>query len=383
MKTWTTTFATSLCLCGAALASDTNSPAATNTPTTAATPQPAPPIANPSSTDVEALIQILQKKYVNPAQVAEAEMNKAAVQGIVTALGSGAELIVPATTVASTNQPPALRTETIAPMMGYVWLKTIDAATIKQLDEALTKFDKEKIDSLVIDLRFTKGGTFADAAELVSHFLLKDKPLFTIREAQGSTDKTFVTTQPSAFIDWKLALVVNGETEGAAEAAAAALREQARALVVGTNSAGKAVVWSEETLPSGTKVRIATGKAVTAKGTDLFPKGVIPDVPTDSLAEVDRKLLFELSAGKPLRQFVEAAQTEKRLNEATLVKMLGKGGTNEPSGAADEPSKKEGHSKAVKGEKDDKKEKKPDQPMDTTLQRAVDILKGIRILHLD
>src|ERR1051326_4609909 len=273
-----------LCWLGlsAAFAANTNTPAATNSPGPAATPQPAPPIANPSSTDVEALIQILQKKYINPSQVREAEMNKAAVQGIVAALGPGAELIAPSMKAVSTNQPPALRTETIAPMMGYVWLKTIDATTIKQLDEALTKFDKEKIDSLVIDLRFTKGGTFADAAEMVSRFLLKDKPLFTLRAAQDSADKSFVTTQPSAFIDWKLALVVNGETEGAAEAAAAALREQARALVVGTNSAGKAVVWSEETLPSGTKVRIATGKVVTAKGMDLFPKGIVPDVPTDT-----------------------------------------------------------------------------------------------------
>jgi hypothetical protein len=89
--------------------------------------------------------------------------------------------------------------------------------------------------------------------------------------------------------------------------------------------------------------------------------------------------LFELSAGKPLREFVETAQTEKRLNEATLVKMMGKGGTNvDAESAGMEPAAKEEPSKA-----DDKTKKPPPPPTDVALQRAVDILKGIRILHLD
>src|SRR5436190_553408 len=108
MRYWTTTITAFLCLCGAALAANTNTPAATNAAATAVAPQPAPPIASPSSTDVEALIQILQKKYVNQSQVAEAEMNKAAVQGIVAALGPGAELIAPAMKASSTNQSAAL-----------------------------------------------------------------------------------------------------------------------------------------------------------------------------------------------------------------------------------------------------------------------------------
>lgn len=373
MRNWSTEIRSSMVVVAFGIATASAFGADTNAPAPA--PQPAPPIANPSSTDVESLIQILQKKYVNPAQVTEAEMNKSAVQGIIAALGPGAELVSPAPqAAASTNQPPALRTDTVVPMMGYIWVKTIDAATIKQVDEALTKFDKEKVDSVVIDLRFTKGGTFTDAAEFAGKFLLKDRLLFTVRSAQGTGSKSFVASQSSAFIDWKLSVLVNNETDGAAEAVAAVLREQARALVVGGKTTGKAVLWSEEALPSGTKVRIATGKVVTAGGVELFPKGVIPDVPTDTTVDAERKLMFELSVGKPLRQFVEAEQTEKRLNEAALVKMMGKGETGElPEPAEDSPKK---------DEKADSKPKKA-RPMDVSLQRAVDILKGIRILHLD
>jgi C-terminal processing protease CtpA/Prc len=345
---------------------------------TAPTPPPAPPVAGAVSSDVEALIQILQSKYVNPSQAADAEMNNAAVQGIVTALGPGAEL---ATSISqahnSTNKPPLLRSESVASMIGYVWLPNVVAPSLKQLDQALSKLDKDNIDSLVLDLRFTKGGTFGDAAELASKFILKDKKLFSVQSSQAANDASFASTQSSAYIDWKVAVLVNSATEGAAEAAAAALREQGRVIVVGARSAGKAVVWSEETLPSGTKVRIATGKVVLASGAELFPKGVTPDVPTEPKDDIERKLLFELSLGKKMREFVEEVQTEKRLNEAALVKMLGKGATNEPS------EKTEDSPKNTETAKAEEKEKKTPPPLDITLQRAVDILKGIRILHLD
>jgi C-terminal processing protease CtpA/Prc len=158
------------------------------------------------------------------------------------------------------------------------------------------------------------------------------------------------------------------------------LREQGRGVITGGKSAGKAVVWSEETLPSGTKARVATAKVVLASGTELFPKVINPDVPLDSKVELERKLIFELSLGKQMREFVEEEQKEKRLNEAALVKMLSKGATNEPS------DKTEGESKSeTTGKKDEstKPEKKSPPPMDITLQRAVDILKGIRVLHLE
>jgi hypothetical protein len=96
-------------------------------------------------------------------------------------------------------------------------------------------------------------------------------------------------------------------------------------------------------------------------------------VSIDAKLDAERKLLFELSQGKKMQQFIETAQSEKRLNEAALVKMLGKG-TNQPTDTAEEQPKKDDSSKA---------EKKAAPPIDTTLQRAVDILKGIRILHLD
>jgi len=367
---WLSIGMAAVCFATASVADETNAPA-TNIAATVSAPEPAPPVANALATDVEALIRILQAKYVNPAQVADAEMSKAALQGIVTALTPGAELIpTNAPPAAATNQPPPVRSESVASLIGYVRLHALDGDALKELDKALAKLDAEKIDSLVIDLRFTKGGTFADATELVGRFVLKDKKLFAIESPQASLAATYTTAQSSAYIDWKLAVLVNAETAGPAEAAAAVLREQARALVVGVKSAGKAVLWSEEMLPSGQKIRIAIGKAVTANGTDLFVKGLVPDIPVEVKPETEQKIVFELSVGKKMREFVEEPEKEKRLNEAALVKMLGKGDTNGPS-------------ETVESEKPDEKGKKAPPPIDVALQRAVDILKGIRILHLD
>src|ERR1051325_2831229 len=110
--------------------------AETNTAATNAMPStlPAPPVTGALSSDVEALIQILQKKYVIPSQVAEAEMNQAAVQGIIAALGHGAELVTSnSPPSASTNAAPLVRSETVAPLIGYARLDSLETAALQQL----------------------------------------------------------------------------------------------------------------------------------------------------------------------------------------------------------------------------------------------------------
>lgn len=370
----------SLCLSAPVAAADsTNAVASTNQAAVEPTPaQPAPPISEPLRTDIEALIKLLQSRYVNPAQVGDVEVSRYAVQGIIAALKPGAEIVDATPEAAPTNPPPSIvHNEIIAPMIGYVRFNRVDAAALKDLDDVLEKFDKEKIDSLVLDLRFAKGGSYEEAAALAGQFLLKDRKLFAIESVQPAEKKEFLTTQPSAYIDWKLAMIVNDHTEGAAEAAAGALRDQNRALVVGRSSAGKAVVWTEEALPSGVKVRFATGKVVLTKAGDLFPKGVTVDVPVEFDPKLEREILFTLSESRKVREFVEREQTEPRLNEAALVKMYGRG----PNGSTNAPPAKEEAGKAK--EKADESKPPPPLPIDVPLQRAVDILKGIRILHIE
>jgi len=238
------------------------------------------PSSTPSSTDVEALIQILQKKYGEPRPGRRCRDEQAAVQGVVAALGPGAELVTGAPAViASTNPPPLVRSESIASLIGYARVNKIDAAALKQLDEALTKLDKDKIEGLVLDLRFTKGGTFADATELVSKFLLKDKKLFTVHSVQASSDTTYSSTQPSAFIDWKIAVVITARPKA----------RRRRSRLPCTNSArdhrrheerGKAVVCRRRRCPAAPRCRHRHGRCH-GERRELFPKGVMPDVPIE------------------------------------------------------------------------------------------------------
>ena len=72
--------------------------------------------------------------------------------------------------------------------------------------------------------------------------------------------------------------MVNQETAGAAEALAAVLRENDRALILGATTAGEATVGKEYPLKNGQYLRIASAGVKLGDGETLSASGVKPDI---------------------------------------------------------------------------------------------------------
>jgi hypothetical protein len=286
------------------------------------------------------------------------------------------------------------RAEVIEPDIGYIRLADVGEQTPAGLDAELKKFSEAKVSGCVLDLRFANGTNYAAAAAVASRFLPKDEELFTMKRAEGGSE-TFrtgaATTLWSAQSDVPLLVLVNGQTRGSAEALAGALRAQDRCILIGGRTAGSAAAWDDVTLSDGRVLRVASAKIVltpriraSAEQTtnsseqasadtnavvhstgseqaviSIFPGGLTPDVRVKIDAQVERDVLLNAPTNVTLTASLQPHQAQKWISEAELVKAFRGEAFQIDKAAA---------------------ESEPEKVRDVVLQRAVDVLKGIRVL---
>ena len=154
----------------------------------------------------------------------------------------------------------------------------------------LERLKKEKIESLVIDLRGNGGGSLEEAIRLTGLFI-DGGPVVQAKNAKGRiTNKK--SKVPNALYDGPLVVLTDRSSASASEIFAAALQDYGRAIVVGDKSTfGKGTVqtvmpvknYMPAIFPKDTKDRAGAIKVTIQKfyriaGGSTQLKGVVPDI---------------------------------------------------------------------------------------------------------
>ncbi len=230
--------------------------------------------------DLQAVISLLKSNFTNPDAITDTELNRATIQGLIVRLPHGV-MLLPNRESATMEAPVAFYSEILDGHIGYVRLGSLNSANLQALDKSLSSFATKKVDALVIDLRASQAtNDFAMAAEFAKRFCPKGKPLFTLRKPAARQDRVFNSDRDLAFRGLIMVLT-DGDTAGAAEALADALRFYDKGLIMGQPTAGRAVEYSDLPLPSGKILRVAVAEIVSAEGHSLFPEGIKPDLPVE------------------------------------------------------------------------------------------------------
>jgi len=143
---------------------------------------------------------------------------------------------------------------------------------------------------LVLDLRDCHEGDVAEAAAFLNIFLKAENIGYFekksgAKEALGCPGSPILESQP-------LVVWVGPATMGPAEIAAAVLKDQKRAKVIGTATAGLASRQEIFPLEQGDSLVLTTGVFCLPSGEKLWAKGVTPDVKLD-LAKTETKDYLE------------------------------------------------------------------------------------------
>jgi len=334
------------------------------TPTAEATPEPAPPIRLSQGDKVNLLndaqldqaVEILKKNFLNPDHLADRELKRARLEGLLARLGPGAEIVPDSPSVAA-PVAHAFLAEVLDSRVGYVRIGSLNADELSQLDAVLAGLKEKNIKSLILDLRNVKySSDFEATAEFARRFCPKGRLLFRVSKPSAKQERIFTSNQDPAF-SGTLVVLTDDRTAGSAEVLAGALRQQANGMVIGTTTAGKPVEFERFSLGTGLSVQVAVAEATLPEAVPIFPDGLAPDIsltmPTGMLDEI-----FRLSQDQGVSAFVFEKE-RPRLNEAALIANLN--------------PEIDGSSPANRREKD--------LPRDIVLQRAVDLVTAISFFN--
>jgi hypothetical protein len=309
--------------------------------------------------DLQAVITLLKSYFTNPDAIADAELNRATVEGLMVRLSHGVMLLSTKES-ASVETQSAFYSEVLDGHIGYLRLGSLNSANLQALDKSLSNFVGKKVNALIIDLRSSEGtNDFAVAADFAKRFCPKGKMLFALRKPAARQDRPFSSDRDPAF-QGLIMVLADGDTSGAAEALAAALRFYDKALVIGQPTGGRAAEYSDLPLPGGKILRVAVAETISPDGRSLFRDGVKPDLPVE-MPRADKRQIFQLNGEKGMGPFVYEVG-RAHMNEAALL-----AGTNPEVEAAEALQQRRGRGP----------EKPPAQ--DPVLQRALDVVTSLEI----
>lgn len=342
-------------------ASPSPSPSATPeaTPEAAATPAPPPPsmrelINDLSDEDLKKALEALKTDFLDPAKTDEKAQQRATLEGIVRRLSPGATIVSASHELPKADATPFLA-EILDSHIAYLRVGELTKNNLTQIDAALNGYADRKIDAVVIDLRgVPQSADFETAAEFARRFSPKGKLLFSIQKPSAKQERIFTSNQDPIF-HGILIVLTDADTTGAAEVLAATLRQNAEAMIIGSDTTGEAVEFADVPLGGKATMRVAVAQVVLPESGPIYPKGVKPDVAVSLPREV-RMQIFTESKEKGVSQFVFETE-RRRMNEASLV-----ANTNPEIDSAQVNQRERG---------------RPSQLRDTVLQRAVDLVTAI------
>jgi carboxyl-terminal processing protease len=191
-----------------------------------------------------------------------------------------------------------------------VWMAAVDARFQAAMDEFRTA------DGIVIDLRGNVGGLAAMLMGISGHFVSEPKSLGVMKtrdtELRFMANPRLVNAKGERVSTFggPVAILVDAMTGSASECFAGGMQSIGRVRVFGQTSMGQALPALFDRLPNGDVLIHAYGDFVTANGTRLEGRGVVPDVAVPLRRE-------ELLAGRdaPLEAALQWIETSRGVSQ--------------------------------------------------------------------
>jgi carboxyl-terminal processing protease len=183
---------------------------------------------------------------------------------------------------------------------GYLSLSEFGKDSAEEMRNALKEMLKGNAQGIVLDLRNNPGGFVPASREVAGLFLAQKEVLYHSIDRTGAAKEVRSTGTP--LFCKPLLVIVNGATASAAELLAAALQNNHRAILVGSQTFGQGLIHSVVPLPDTSAVVVAIARFTTPAGNEVLHRGITPDRAVASSEMNDPRG----SASEPNGQYREA-----------------------------------------------------------------------------
>jgi len=276
----------------------------------------------------------------------------------------------------------SVKAKLVEPGYAFVRITQFQEHTGEGIAAALDSLFKQSdgnLKGIVLDLRNNPGGLLTAAVAVSAAFLPKDA-LVVYTEGRTEDAKMRLTASAENYLrgngtndylknlsatykNLPMVVLVNGGSASASEIVAGALQDHKRAVIMGTQSFGKGSVQTILPLGNNTAIKLTTARYYTPGGRSIQAKGIVPDILVEDPATASLDNAF-------------------RLREADLDRHLSNDRMADDK--ADEISSKTAPKAQSKSKEGDMSKPEPSEfgaKNDYQLNQALNLLKGMNILH--
>jgi carboxyl-terminal processing protease len=212
-----------------------------------------------------------------------------------------------------------------ADKIGYIRITQFNQPTAQDFETALRKLESQGMEALVIDLRNNPGGLLDSAREIVSKFVPENTLVVYTEGRRPSQRIEYRATRGNKHPNYPIVVLINLGSASASEIVAGALQDLKRAIVVGETSFGKGSVQSIIPLKDAEGrdcgLRLTTSKYYTPSKRVIHENGIVPDI-TVALTEEDERKLTEWRNRIPDELQAEDFKPEAAPRDAQMERAL-------------------------------------------------------------
>ncbi|MDE7193082.1 MAG: PDZ domain-containing protein [Oscillospiraceae bacterium] len=159
--------------------------------------------------------------------------------------------------------------------VGYIRITSFNGKTAEQFAEHLNTLTEADVKALIIDVRQNGGGLVSSLKPILDRFI--PAAIIATAEYSDGSRRTLIETDSEVHVELPIAILVDGGTASASELLAVALRDECGAVLVGTQTYGKAVMQNTYEFPDGSAITLSTAKVYPSKSDSYDGIGLKPD----------------------------------------------------------------------------------------------------------
>lgn len=206
---------------------------------------------------------------------------------------------------------------------GYVRLTQFQTMTSKEMITAIDALKQKSgghLKGFILDLRNNPGGLLDSAIQISGSFLNKEKngqnEMIVYTQGRLPASRfTAMATAEDILNNAPMIVLINNGSASASEIVAGALKDNHRAIIVGTRSFGKGSVQTVLPLDETRAIKLTTALYYTPSGTSIQAKGITPDIIVEEMS---------LNTDKEKTSLMDLSESElsRHLNNGNLIQTV-------------------------------------------------------------
>lgn len=271
---------------------------------------------------------------------------------------------------------------------GYVRISHFQTFTARDLTKAVVNLKKQaggQLKGLILDLRNNPGGLLESAIQTSDAFIdatsngKEELIVYTKGRLPGSKF-TAVATHTDILNHAPIVVLINEGSASASEIVAGALKDNKRAILVGTRTFGKGSVQTVLPIDDKSAIKLTTALYYTPSGRSIQAQGIEPDIIVNEM-KISKK-----SEASPLENINEAdlvghLNNGQQTNEKNPVEKKTEQNSEFPIETQSGKEQKEPTAAGAKSISASNKEEEEAFQNDYQLVQAINVLKGLVVSH--